>query len=68
MSVFELIADLGVIFGKSTFSQHLYSIFIGYLTNTAAAVRKVGIEKSGLLAGSFKQDWIINDYIHAVKD
>lgn len=39
-----------------------------YLTNTAASVRKMGIDKSEILAQEFKQDWVINDYIHAVKD
>ena len=68
MSVFELIADLGVAFGKQTFSQHLYTIFMCYLSNTAASVRKMGIEKSEILAQEFNQDWIVNDYIHAVKD
>jgi hypothetical protein len=43
MSVFELIADLAVLFGKDAYCKHLQSIFMGYLTNTAASVRQMGI-------------------------
>ena len=50
MAVFELIADLAIIFGKDSFKKHLASIFMGYLTNTAASVRNMGVEKSGVLA------------------
>jgi serine/threonine-protein phosphatase 2A regulatory subunit A len=39
MGVFELIADLAIIFGKDVFCKHLQSIFMQYLTNTAASVR-----------------------------
>jgi hypothetical protein len=39
MGVFELIADLALAFGKDTYCKHLQSIFMGYLTNTAASVR-----------------------------
>jgi len=41
MSVFELIADLAVLFGKDAYCKHLQSIFMGYLTNTAASVRQM---------------------------
>jgi serine/threonine-protein phosphatase 2A regulatory subunit A len=54
MGVFELIAELGIIFGKDLFVKHLQSTFMGYLTNTAASVRKMGIEKSAILAAAFK--------------
>ena len=66
MGIFELIADLAIIFGKDAFIKHLETIFMGYLTNTAASVRQMGIEKSALLAQNFKQDWIMNQYIPAV--
>jgi len=39
MGVFELIADLALIFGKDVFVSKLMSTFMGYLTNTAASVR-----------------------------
>jgi hypothetical protein len=39
---------------------------MGYLTNTAASVRAMGIEKSGILAQNFKQEWIMNEYIPVV--
>jgi hypothetical protein len=54
MGVFELIAELGLIFGKDVFCKNLQATFMGYLTNTAASVRKMGIEKSGILAAAFK--------------
>jgi len=50
MGVFELIADLAVIFGKDVFCKHLQAIFMGYLVNTAASVRQMGIAKSSILA------------------
>jgi len=36
---------------------------MGYLSNTAASVRKMGINKSEELASAFKEDWIITDFI-----
>ena len=66
MAVYELVADLGFIFGKEVFCKSLQSIFMGYLTNTAASVREKGIEKSAQLAQSFKQDWIMNEFIPIV--
>jgi len=54
MGVFELIAELAIIFGKESYVKHLQPIFMGYLTNTAASVRQMGIKKSGILAGAFK--------------
>ena len=66
MSVFELIADLGIIFGKEIFIKHLQSIFMGYLSNTAASVRNMGISKSATLGHAFKSDWIMNEYVPVV--
>jgi len=68
MGVFELIAELGFIFGKEVFCKNLQSIFMGYLTNTAASVRQMGIEKSAILAQNFKQDWIMSEYIPVVNN
>ena len=39
---------------------------MGYLTNTAASVRQMGILKSASLAAQFKQDWIMTEYIPVV--
>lgn len=50
MAVFELIAELGFILGKEVFVKNLQMIFMQYLTNTAASVRQMGVEKSALLA------------------
>lgn len=59
MAVFDLIAELGSLFGKDAYHKHLDSIFMGYLTNTAASVRNKGVEKAKKLAKEFKQDWIM---------
>ena len=66
MGVFELIADLALIYGKELFNKHLMAIFMGYLTNTAASVRQMGILKSFDLAKTFKTDWVMNEYIPVV--
>jgi len=43
MAVFDLIGTLGVLFGKEIYQAKLSGIFMGYLHNTAASVRKMGI-------------------------
>lgn len=66
MAVFELIGDLSKIFGKDVFVKHLESIFLSYLTNTAASVREMGIKKSRELADKFKGEWVMSNYIPKV--
>lgn len=39
MAVFELLAELGILFGKIEFQKGTFNIFMGYLSNTAALVR-----------------------------
>jgi len=63
MAVFDLIGTLGVKFGKDIFIKFLSSIFMGYLHNTAASVRRMGIEKVEELAKTFKEDWIVAEFI-----
>lgn len=63
MSVFELIGDLSKLFGKDVFVKHLESIFMSYLTNSAASVREMGITKAREIAEKFKGDWIISNFI-----
>jgi hypothetical protein len=41
-------------------------MFMAYLTNSAASVRTMGVTKSGVLAKTFKQDWIMTEYIPVV--
>lgn len=50
MGVFELIADLAIIYGKDIYMKHLHAVFMTYLNNTAASVRNMGIQKSAILA------------------
>lgn len=59
MAVFELIGELSKLFGKDIFTKHLESIFLSYLTNTAASVRDMGIKKSREIAEKFKVEWIL---------
>ena len=68
MVVFELIGDLSKIFGKDVFVKHLESIFLTYLTNTAASVREMGIKKSRELADKFKGDSVMTNYIPKVTE
>ena len=66
MAVFELVGDLSKLFGKDVFTKHLESIFLSYLTNTAASVREMGIKKSREIAEKFKQEWILSNYLPKV--
>jgi len=66
MAIFELIGELSKLFGKELFIKHLESIFLSYLTNTAASVREMGIKKSRELAEKFKADWVLSNYIPKV--
>jgi serine/threonine-protein phosphatase 2A regulatory subunit A len=68
MAVFELIADLALIFGKETYCKHLQSIFMSYLTNTAASVRQMGIAKSRELASKFGAQWVLDEYVPVVNN
>ena len=68
MAIFELIGELSKLFGKELFIKHLESIFLSYLTNTAASVREMGIKKSRELADKFKSEWIMANFIPKVID
>lgn len=63
MGVIELVGDLAVKFGKDIFVKHLETIFMQYLTNTAAAVRQMGIQKVQQMAMQFKGDWVISSFV-----
>ena len=59
MAVFQLLGDLGLNFGQDSFKKNIQSTFFGYLHNTAAAVRNMGVAKSGELGDVFGSDWIV---------
>jgi hypothetical protein len=59
MALIELVGDMAVKFGKEVFIKSLESIFMTYLTSTAAAVREMGILKVKQMAVNFKSDWVI---------
>lgn len=62
MAVYELFGDLGIQFGQEQFSKNIEVYFMSYLNNTAAAVRQMGVKKSGDLAKEFKSNWIVNTF------
>ena len=66
MAVIETFGDLGPLFGQDAFKKNIEIHFMKYLQNTAAAVRRMGVVKSGQLAETFRSTWIITDYIPAV--
>ena len=66
MAVYELIGELSKMFGKDVFVKNLESIFMTYLTNTAASVRDMGIKKSKEIAEKFKSEWILGSFIPKV--
>lgn len=49
MGVIELVGDISVCVSKDTYFAKLHDIFIPYMTNTAAAVREMGINKVSAL-------------------
>ena len=59
MAAVELIGDFSLVFGKDPFVRSIESIFMQYLTNTAASVREMGIEKAGEMAEKFGSDWVL---------
>jgi len=46
MAAVEFIGQLSVKFGKEMYTKSFESIFMGYITNSAAAVRQQGIKES----------------------
>ena len=68
MAIFELIGELSVAFGLEMFVNKLEGIYFQYLTNTAASVRNMGVEKSGDLATSFGEEWVVSSLIPKVVD
>ena len=67
MAVLELLGNFGIQFGMQPFIKNIEPIFMTYLTNTAAAVRMMGIKKSEELAKLFKRDWVVENYIPEVR-
>lgn len=66
MAVFETVGDLAVKFGKDAYMKHLEALFSSYLTNTAAAVREMGIQKAESVAKAFGSTWIADHFVPKV--
>lgn len=68
MAVIELVGDMAIKFGKDTFFKHLEPIFMQYLTNTAAAVREMGIRKVQKMAEQFTGTWVTTFFVPKIAD
>ena len=68
MGVIELVGDLALKFGKEVYMKSLESIFMQYLTNTAASVREMGINKVQAMAVVFKSEWVVSSFIPKIID
>jgi len=55
-------------FGKQVFGQHFETPFMGYLSNSAAAVRQEGIEMVIIMAKKFETDWVMTNFVGKVVD
>jgi len=66
MAVFETVGDLAVKFGKDAYNKHLEALFSSYLTNTAAAVREMGIQKAQQIGQAFGSAWIADFFVPKV--
>lgn len=66
MAVFETVGDLAVKFGKDAYTKHLEALFMSYLTNTAAAVREMGIQKAESVGKAFGSNWIAENFVPKV--
>jgi serine/threonine-protein phosphatase 2A regulatory subunit A len=66
MAIFELIGELSIAFGLEIFQRSLEPIFMQYLTNTAASVRNMGVEKSAAMAKAFGPDWVVANFVPKV--
>ena len=57
-SVYELMGEIGRNFGRVAFAETLEELYLKYMSDKAANVRKIGVEKSGDLADAFGSEWI----------
>lgn len=66
MAIFDVIGKLAICFEKKTRDKeeskqaltHLEPIFFQYLTDTAASVRVMGVQKTGEMAAAFGHEWV----------
>lgn len=66
MAAVELIGRLSVKLGRESYRNSFETIYMGYLNNSAAAVRETGIIFSLELGKAFGQDWIVGSYLPKV--
>ena len=69
MAVIQLVGDLALQYGRDVFQKNnLEPIFLAYLTNSAAAVREIGIKKVREIAAEFKQEWVMTNFIPKITE
>lgn len=69
MAVIQLVGDLALQYGRDVFQKNnLEPIFLAYLTNSAAAVREIGIKKVKEIAAEFKQEWVMTNFIPKITE
>jgi hypothetical protein len=62
----ELIGQLSIRFGREVYQKQFESVFIGFLTNSASAVREMGIVQAAAIGKKFGPEWIIGSFIPKV--
>lgn len=59
MTTVELVGSLSIKFGREAYSKSFETVFVNYLTNTAAAVRDMGITQAELMGNKYGADWVV---------
>lgn len=66
MYTVDLIGQLSVRFGREVYTKSFEGVFVSYLTNSAAAVRDMGIQQAKEIGKKFGPEWIISAFIPKV--
>jgi hypothetical protein len=64
----KMIGELCVLFGKEFYTKNFEDMFMGFLTNSAAAVRSEGIDRAKKLAEKFGSEWIMMNFVPKVNE
>lgn len=58
-AVFELLGDLSISLGLTTYQKSLESTFMKFLDNSNSSVRSMGVTKMEAMAKSFGSEWVL---------
>jgi hypothetical protein len=50
------------------YEKHFESLFMSYLTNSAAAVRVEGVSRSAQIASKFGSEWVMTSFVPKVNE